>query len=263
MCEKRNRTWGANNALMPSGLQQLDFFPKSVEEVKERTLGGGFISLCCCLLALNLFLSELTQFRAVHTVDRLEVDTSRAATDERILLNLDIYLPNLPCPEVVAEVQDQSGMQQLEVASALHKLRVDRHGVPIDVPRAVLWNETVAPAFAQRKLVGLMEEARAHLDETLHHFEHEEEENPRLSADEHAAHRRELAEQSALLQGRLQTLVRAAAAGEGGGEGGGAGGADAFEGGQEEVRRMHESVQASALVSRVAVAEEQEVMGRS
>jgi len=194
-------------------MESLDIFPKTLDDFKERTLGGGAISVLCVLTACCLIASEWSSFRSVRVVERLAVDTSSDGSS-RMLVNLDIYLPSLPCSELTVDVTDHSGLQQIDVTKTLHKLRMDRHGVPIDIPQPVHWNETVAPAFQQRKVVSLMEDARAHLLETLAHYSHEEVENPDLSKEEHAAHRRELAEQSALLQGRLDRLAAAAEMGE-------------------------------------------------
>merc|ERR1740130_1524598 len=94
--------------------------------------------------------------------------------------------------------------------NTLHKLRVDRHGVPIDTPEAVDWSHTLAPAFHQRKVIQLMDDAHLHLAETLGHLQHEEEENPSLDAEGHEAHREELTTQAALLQGRLAHLTAVA-----------------------------------------------------
>ena len=59
---------------------------------------------------------------------RLDVDTSTAA-DGKLPVNVDIYFPSLPCAELVTDVVDESGSQQLAVTDTLHKLRVDRNGV--------------------------------------------------------------------------------------------------------------------------------------
>tara|TARA_B100000513_G_scaffold101922_1_gene43658 strand:+ start:2711 stop:4441 length:1731 start_codon:yes stop_codon:yes gene_type:complete len=223
----------------------LDAFSssKALEDVKERTLGGGLISICGIVIACYLFASEFSQFRIVETIDRwvsisprkprpafhearthelpyllplscrLDVDTS-SAPDEKLAVNMDIYLPSLPCSDLMFDVVDDSGMQQLGATASLHKLRMNRHGVPIDIPQAVNWDELVAPGFQQRKLMSLMTEVGSQLRETMSHFDHEAEENPQLTTDEHETHRRDLSEQAALLQGRLSQLVEAAAGGE-------------------------------------------------
>ena len=79
-----------------SSLERLDIFPKTYDDFKERTLGGALISIVCCLLALCLFTAEFAQYRAVETVDRLDVDT-RTAANSKLSINLDLLLPSLPC----------------------------------------------------------------------------------------------------------------------------------------------------------------------
>ena len=116
----------------------------------------------------------------------------------------------MPCAELITEVTDESGSQQLAVTDTLQKLRVDRDGVPIDLPETVEWGHVIAPAFQQRKVVGLMEDAQQHLRETLDHLEHEREENPELSESEHEAHKAQLAQQAATLHGRLAQLTEVA-----------------------------------------------------
>jgi len=192
-----------------SSLERLDIFPKTYDDFKERTLGGALISIVCCLLALCLFTAEFAQYRAVETVDRLDVDT-RTAANSKLSINLDLLLPSLPCDEIVMDVVDESGSEQLAVTNTLHKLRVDRHGVPIDTPEAVDWSHTLAPAFHQRKVIQLMDDAHLHLAETLGHLQHEDEENPGLDEQGHEAHREELTTQAALLQCRLAHLTAVA-----------------------------------------------------
>ena len=43
------------------------------------------------------------------------------------------------------------------------QLRVDRNGVPMDMPKVVKWGESIAPAFQQRKVLSLMEQAPSNL----------------------------------------------------------------------------------------------------
>ena len=225
----------------------VDFFPKTQDEIHERTFGGAIISVACAVCALTLVGSELARFRAVETIDRLDVDTSHAS-GAKLDLNVDVYFPSLACAEIVTDVTDADTTQQLHITDTLHKVRMDRGGTPIDIPQPVQWHETVAPAFQQRKVLGLMDDARAHLGETLAHLAHEKEENPTLSEEEHREHQRQLAEQAALLQGRLEQLVDVAAAG------------DAGEAPREaldseiavtkrEMKQMHERVKASRFYS--------------
>ncbi len=83
---------------------------KTHDDLKVRTLGGAVISIVCTIVAIVLFISEFSQYRALETVDRLDVDTT-AWPDGRLPVNIDIYLPSLPCAVLVTEVTDESGSQ--------------------------------------------------------------------------------------------------------------------------------------------------------
>jgi len=230
------------------GLRKFDVYTsnKTHDDLKVRTLGGAAISVACTLFATCLIVSEYRQWGHLETVDRLDVDT-RARPDAKLPVNIDIYLPSLPCGELVTEVTDEGGTQQLSVTDALHKLRMTRDGVPIDLPERVEWGRVVAPAFQQRKVVGLMEEAQQHLSETLGHLDHEMEENPGLSAAEHQAHREQLAQQAAELHGRLERLTDVATQSE---ESSSEHERQAhLEMSAKELRKMHEEVVASRLYS--------------
>ena len=197
------------------GLERFDIYSgnKTHDDLKVRTLSGAAISVAFSIIALLLLVSEFRTWRSLETVDVLDVDTT-ARPDGRLPVNVDLYLPSLPCGELITEVTDESGSQQLTVTDSLHKLRMDRNGVPIDTPERVEWGHVVAPAFQQRKVVHLMEDAHKQLRETLGHLDHESEENPGLTAAEHAAHRAQLAEQAAQLHGRLSQLTEVARAAE-------------------------------------------------
>ena len=229
------------------GLDRFDFFQanKTHDDLKVRTLSGAAISVVCIIIAFTLLVSEFRAWRSLETVDILDVDTT-ARPDGRLPVNIDIYLPSLPCGELITEVTDESGSQQLSVTDTLQKMRMDRHGVPIDLPERVDWGHQVAPAFQQRKVLSLMEDAHSHLKETLGHLEHELEENPDLTAEEHEAHRAQLAEQAAQLHGRLSQLTEVAQAAEHDAEG-------SHEAhlalSAKELQSMHEEVAASRLYS--------------
>jgi len=102
----------------------------------------------------------------------------------------------------------------------------------------------VAPAFQQRKVVSLMEDAHEHLRETLGHLDHEQDENPSLTAEEHEAHKAQLAEQAAQLHGRLTRLTEVVAEGEQAAE---AGDHEHLELSARELSAMHEEVSSSRI----------------
>ena len=108
--------------------------PEDLRGVQGAHAGGAAISIGCIFFALLLFAAEFSSYRAIETTDRLAVDTS-TPSDGKLDINLDIYFPSLPCAELLTGAVDESGSQQLAVTDTLHKLRVDRNGVPIDIPR--------------------------------------------------------------------------------------------------------------------------------
>lgn len=110
------------------------------------------VSICATFLIAILFVSEFRHFRLIETVDKLDVDVS--STHAKIAINLDITLPSLPCSEFVVDAVDASGVQQTRLSDMLNKLRLDRYGVPVDIPRTVDWTHTTAPAFRHRKVRG-------------------------------------------------------------------------------------------------------------
>lgn len=140
-------------------MDRFDVFPKISNDLKVRTLSGALLSIVVSVVAVMLFTSEFRHWRALETVDHLDVDTHPDAT-RKLWINLDLYFPSLPCGELVTEVTDESGTQQLAVTDTLHKLRMDRNGVPIDIPQRVDWGHDIAPAFQQRKVGPLAGESR-------------------------------------------------------------------------------------------------------
>jgi len=184
----------------------FDAFPKTLDELKERTLGGAAISIAATFLIALLFVSEFRQYRQIETIDRLDVDVSN--TNSKIAINLDITLPSLPCSEFVVDVVDESGVQQLHVSDTLNKLRVDRHGVPIDVPKQVDWSHTIAPAFRHRKVMNLLDGVTGALRETMAEMNADEqaEGHDANTHEGHVAHRRLLAHRAMLLQKKLEQV---------------------------------------------------------
>ena len=128
-------------------------------------------------------------------------------------------------------------------------------------------NVCIAPAFQQRKVVSLMEEAQQHNDsgttdscsttdpwsrpdggaaqQTMGHLEQEE--HPELSVAEQEAYRAQLAQQAAQLHGRLSKLTEVAQAGEDDAEGEHSLEAH-LEMSAKELRSMHEEVQVRPLL---------------
>lgn len=190
------------------------------------------VSVIASILVAVLFVTELSCFLTIETVDKLDVDVAHPSG---IAINVDIYFPSLPCDDFMVDVVDETGMQQLHVTDNLSKMRMDRHGTPIDVPLDVDWAHTVAPAFRHRKVrrlaprparptaqgglisvssrvqvMNVLESISASLRETLLDVEadkeNEEHETDGVSHEAHESHRRHLAHRAQVLENQLEVL---------------------------------------------------------
>ena len=103
----------SSGAIRPTGmvLTRLDFFPKTYDELSERTLSGALISVLGFLFILWAAAHELQQCMAVEMHHRLLPQTS-AEHGNVLSVNLDVIFPALPCSEIVLELTDSSGKEQ-------------------------------------------------------------------------------------------------------------------------------------------------------
>ena len=128
-------------------LTRLDFFPKTYDELSERTLSGAVISIACTFFIVWAAAHELQQCMAVETHDRLLPQMS-AEHGGVLSINLDLVFPSLPCSEVTLELTDSSGKEQLHFShdpdNTLTKLRMSTDGSALGMPAKMDFVEKVA-----------------------------------------------------------------------------------------------------------------------
>uniref|UniRef100_A0A673FFE1 Endoplasmic reticulum-Golgi intermediate compartment protein n=1 Tax=Sinocyclocheilus rhinocerous TaxID=307959 RepID=A0A673FFE1_9TELE len=83
------------------------------KDLTQPTYTGAFISVCCCVFMLFLFLSELTGFIATEIVNELYVDDPDKDSGGKIDVSLNISLPNLHCDLVGLDIQDEMGRHEV------------------------------------------------------------------------------------------------------------------------------------------------------
>jgi len=71
----------------------LDAYPKFHEEVKVKTYSGAAVSIIAITMIVILFISELSLYLDIETVDHLLVDTARG---EKLKINFDVLFPRIP-----------------------------------------------------------------------------------------------------------------------------------------------------------------------
>jgi hypothetical protein len=103
-------------------ISRLDFFPKPVEDVKQKASTGAIVSILGFILMAILFFSELSEFVVPGTQDTILVDTSRAKT---MTVNFDLVFFALPCKDVNVDTVDNEGASQTEIKKDIQKQDVD------------------------------------------------------------------------------------------------------------------------------------------
>jgi len=112
-------------------LKALDAYPKFHDEVRVRTFSGATVSLVAIFLIVILFISELSLYLELETVDHLLVDTSRG---DKLKINFDVNFPRIPCPLLSVDAMDVSGFHQLDVSHHIQKKPLDAAGKPKGKP---------------------------------------------------------------------------------------------------------------------------------
>lgn len=112
-----------------STLKRFDAYPKTLEDFRIKTFGGGAVTVISGLLMFILFVSELSFYLSTEITPELYVDTSRG---QKLRINLDVLFPKLPCVYLSIDAMDVSGEQQIDVMHSILKRRMDVDGNPID-----------------------------------------------------------------------------------------------------------------------------------
>lgn len=113
-----------------SQIRRFDAYTKPVEDFRERTITGAVITICCSLLCLVLFISELNFFLATEIVSELQVDNTRG---RKLLINLDVELKGLPCNYFSIDAMDLTG-DRADAEHQLFKVRM-KDGVEVETEK--------------------------------------------------------------------------------------------------------------------------------
>ncbi|GHJ87658.1 hypothetical protein NliqN6_4060 [Naganishia liquefaciens] len=110
--------------------QGLDAFGKTMEDVKIRTRTGAlltFISLA--IIAVSTIL-EFIDYRRVHHEPSIIVDRSRG---EKLVVDMDIFFPRVPCYLLSLDIMDISGERQMDLQHDITKTRISKEGSVVAV----------------------------------------------------------------------------------------------------------------------------------
>jgi len=106
--------------------KRFDLYRKVPRDLTEPTLSGAAVSCCTVTLALYLFVAELLVFVTRKWDSEMFIDDSK--TEEKIQINLDITMPNLPCELLSFDAQDVMGSHEVDAHGNLYKERLTSKG---------------------------------------------------------------------------------------------------------------------------------------
>lgn len=113
-------------------IKRFDAYPKTLEDFRVQTLGGGTITVLASLAMVLLFASETQEYLTPAVEEQLFVDTTRGS---KLKINVDVVFPKIGCDYLSLDAQDVSGEQHLDLAHNIYKRRLDLEtGKPIDEP---------------------------------------------------------------------------------------------------------------------------------
>ena len=113
-------------------IKKFDAYPKTLEDFRIKTLGGGTITVVAGVVMVLLFASETQDYLTPSVDEQLLVDTTR---DSKLKINLDIVFPKIGCDFLSLDAQDVTGEQHLSIAHNIYKRRLDLEtGQPLDDP---------------------------------------------------------------------------------------------------------------------------------
>eukprot|EP00090_Calanus_glacialis_P002824 TRINITY_DN12091_c0_g1_i1.p1 TRINITY_DN12091_c0_g1~~TRINITY_DN12091_c0_g1_i1.p1 ORF type:complete len:382 (+),score=116.59 TRINITY_DN12091_c0_g1_i1:53-1198(+) len=113
-------------------IKKFDAYPKTLEDFRVKTLGGGTITVMAAVVMVLLFASETQDYLTPGIDEQLFVDTTRGA---KLKINIDIVFPKIGCDFLSLDAQDVSGEQHIAIEHNIYKRRLDLEtGQPIDEP---------------------------------------------------------------------------------------------------------------------------------
>ncbi|CAG9767894.1 unnamed protein product [Ceutorhynchus assimilis] len=112
-------------------LRSFDAYPKTLEDVRIQTLGGGAITIISMIIISLLFWVEFLNYMTPNVTEELFVDTSRSPNIE---IQLDLTIPKVSCEFLALDAMDSSGEQHLQISHNIFKRSLDLEGNPIEEP---------------------------------------------------------------------------------------------------------------------------------
>ena len=102
-------------------LKKLDAFPKTIDDVRVKTVPGAILSIISVILMVLLFMSEFAYYMRTERVDHLYVNTTQISN---LRLTFDISFHEIPCQLISIDAYDDLGVPQKDIYHEIYKHKI-------------------------------------------------------------------------------------------------------------------------------------------
>jgi hypothetical protein len=131
-------------------LKHFDAYPKTLEDFRVKTFAGACITVLAVLAISVLFIYEWKSYVTIDVDQELFVDLTR---HQKLTINLNMTMTNMPCSLITIDAADVSGENNLEGVKGLKKIRINQSGRLLDDPVEI---KTTTPAASPTNETGLV-----------------------------------------------------------------------------------------------------------
>eukprot|EP00928_Gymnodinium_smaydae_P063182 TRINITY_DN46849_c0_g1_i1.p1 TRINITY_DN46849_c0_g1~~TRINITY_DN46849_c0_g1_i1.p1 ORF type:complete len:348 (+),score=68.75 TRINITY_DN46849_c0_g1_i1:183-1226(+) len=107
-------------------VKRFDLYRKVPRDLTEPTVSGAAVSCCTVAIAIYLFVTEFIVFSQRQWESEMFIDETK--TEDKLQINLDITLPNLPCEMLSFDAQDVMGSHEVDAHGNLFQERLTSKG---------------------------------------------------------------------------------------------------------------------------------------
>ncbi|XP_037042799.1 endoplasmic reticulum-Golgi intermediate compartment protein 3 [Bradysia coprophila] len=136
-------------------LRKFDAYPKTLEEYRDKTIGGAAVTVTSAVLMVLLLLTELNNYLQPTISEDLFVDTTRS---HKLNINLDLTIPRISCNYLSLDAMDSAGDQHLHIDHNIYKRRLDLEGNQIEEAKKeeILTSSTTKENVTESTSVGVV-----------------------------------------------------------------------------------------------------------
>ena len=112
-------------------MKSFDLFQKvTVDNSSKPTMIGAILSLSAITIMLFVFLKQVNEYFFIPLIQKDTIIFQDDTQESKVLVNLDIIFPNLPCAVISVDQEDLVGHHRLNIEDSLTKIPIDKERTP-------------------------------------------------------------------------------------------------------------------------------------